>query len=582
MRRTFGWSLCAMAVKIKLLGKPAILGDDGEQSPVRGYQAWALLARAVLARQSLDRRTLAMELFADSADPLGALRWCLAALRKALNSSNYLTGDPIELKLPENTEVDVWMLEQDKLAADCMEPLLAGIEPQCGPEFSTWLLVERARFAALMDGKIRRETLRALAVQDHPQAIELASMAVGRDCFDEGAHVLLVKALSLSGAHNAALRHIEDTERLFQSELGTAPSQALRSAARLTVVSPPVGVSAAAHVKSLLRSGAAALSAGAVDAGIESLRQAVHEAEQSADHHLHTTAMLELGKGLVYGVRGFDEEGSVLLRQCSEVAQERGYAKIAANALIELGYVEALAARRPSAEHYLHNALAFVSDSGDFAELHAVTAFNLIDWGKAGDGLEHCSTSLQYGQSSGSKRTKIWTLGMGARGQLAVGDLDCASTWLADSLSLIDEVNWVSFRPWPVALMAETRLRQGVDAAKVRVPLEEAYALSCQLRDPCWEAACARALAMTFTAEGDSAVALEWLDAAHRSCLRETDPFVSLSVEILADKVDAYKSLGRNDEAVALSREWVALAARAHMDAHVVRAASFLAARSSA
>jgi hypothetical protein len=124
--------------------------------------------------------------------------------------------------------------------------------------------------------------------------------------------------------------------------------------------------------------------------------------------------------------------------------------------------------------------------------------------------------------------------------------------------------------------MAETRLRQSVDAAKVRVPLEEAYALSCQLRDPCWEAACARALAMTFSAEGNSSVALECLDVAHRSCLHETDPFVSLSVEILADKVEANKSLGRNDEAIALSREWVALAARAHMDVHVVRAPAFL------
>jgi hypothetical protein len=93
--------------------------------------------------------------------------------------------------------------------------------------------------------------------------------------------------------------------------------------------------------------------------------------------------------------------------------------------------------------------------------------------------------------------------------------------------------------------MAETRLRQSVDAAKVRVPLEEAYALSCQLRDPCWEAACARALAMTFSAEGNSSVALECLDVAHRSCLHETDPFVSLSVEILADKVEANKSLAR-------------------------------------
>ncbi len=566
-----------MSLRIKLLGKPAIRGKEGEARHVRGHQAWVLLARAILSGAPLDRRTIAAELFSDTSDPLGSVRWCLASLRKALDCSGCLVGDPIELRLPEYAEVDVWQLEQDELPAECAEPLLSGIEPHCGPEFSTWLLVERTRIAAQIDGKIRCDTLRALAVQDYPHAIHLASRAVARNVFDESANVLLVKGLSLSGSQSAALKHIEDTERLFMTELGAAPSHALRSAARLSVALPPAGVPVEAHLRSLLRSGKAALSAGSVDAGIEILRQAVHQAEQGSDRQLHATAAFELGKGLVYSVRGFDEEGSVLLRQCSEIAQERGYGKIAANALIELGYVEALAGRRPSAEHYLQKAQVFVSDRSDLAELHAVTAFNLIDWGRTSDGLEHCSTSMQYGQDAASTRTKIWTLGVGARAQLAVGDLDRAGAWLTDCLSLIDEVNWVSFRPWPVALLAETRLRQGVDAAEVRAPLEEAYALSCQLRDPCWEAACARALAMTFSAEGNGALTLQWLDTAHLSCVRETDPFVSLSVEILADQVAAYQVLGRMEEALALSREWIALAARAHMDHHVERAARLLA-----
>lgn len=566
-----------MALRIKLLGKPAIFGEDGVENPVRGHQAWALLARAVLTRHPLDRRSIAAELFSDTADPLGSLRWCLASLRKAVASSECLVGDPIRLNLSDDAVIDVWQLERDELAVDEMEDLLQGLEPQCGPGFSTWLIVERARISALIDGRLRRESLGALAAHNYAQAIHLASKAVARDCFDEGAHVLLVKALSLSGAHDSALEHIELTERLFEVELGTAPSQALRSAARLTVVAPPAGVSAEAHVKSLLRSGAAALSAGAVDAGIENLRLAVHQAEQSADHHLHATAALQLGKGLVYGVRGFDDEGAILLRQCCEIAQQRGYGKIAANAFIELGYVEALAGRRPSAEFYLQKARTFVSDDCDFAELHAVTAFNLIDWGRSSDGLEHSAISLQYGHGSASKRTRIWALGTGARGQLAIGNLKGARAWLTECLSHIDEVNWVSFRPWPVALLAEVRLRQGENAAEARLPLEEAYALSCQLRDPCWEAACGRALALTFSAEGDIAEALKWLDVAQRSCMRETDPFISLSVEILADKVEANTTLGRFDEAISLSREWIALAARAHMDVHVKRAAAILA-----
>ncbi|MBM3520276.1 MAG: SARP family transcriptional regulator, partial [Alphaproteobacteria bacterium] len=92
-------------MRIRLLRKPAILNEAGESQNVRGHQAWALLARVVLARRPLERRMLAAELFADSVDPLGSLRWCLAALRKALNASDCLVGDPIELKLPPGTSV---------------------------------------------------------------------------------------------------------------------------------------------------------------------------------------------------------------------------------------------------------------------------------------------------------------------------------------------------------------------------------------------------------------------------------------------------------------------------------------------
>src|SRR5688572_21799285 len=75
----------SMGVKIKLLGEPAILDEDGASQAIRGYQAWALLVRVVLASGPLDRRRLAAELFPETVDPLGSLRWCLASLRKALD-----------------------------------------------------------------------------------------------------------------------------------------------------------------------------------------------------------------------------------------------------------------------------------------------------------------------------------------------------------------------------------------------------------------------------------------------------------------------------------------------------------------
>ena len=130
--------------------------------------------------------------------------------------------------------------------------------------------------------------------------------------------------------------------------MGVVPSPALRSAARRAVAAPPAGVSPQAHVRSLVRSGLAALAAGAADAGIENLRQAVGEAEKTADRHLLAISTLELGKGLVHAVRGFDDEGAILLRRCTELAKSEGYAEIAAVGYRELGYVEALAGRLPA------------------------------------------------------------------------------------------------------------------------------------------------------------------------------------------------------------------------------------------
>jgi hypothetical protein len=73
-------------------------------------------------------------------------------------------------------------------------------------------------------------------------------------------------------------------------------------------------------------------------------------------------------------------------------------------------------------------------------------------------------------------------------------------------------------------------------------------------------------------------VAMDWLVEAQRRCLRETDAYAALHVDILADRVEIGRRLGDAVLTDALAREWVAAAARAHMDAHVARAAAFLAA----
>ena len=565
-----------MGPYIQLLGRPKISDRNGREQAVRGHQAWAILARLLLSRAPIDRRILALELFLETQDPLGSLRWCLASLRQALQSTESLSGDPIECNLPAGSEVDVWRLEGTQFRYEDAGNLLEGVDPRCSSEFSTWLLVERERVASLIDERIRQETLQALSAGQHDRAVQFAELGVRRQSLDESAHILLVKSLASAGRYEAALEHVEATDKAFLAELGERPSAALRSAARRTIASPPVGVSPEAVVKSLLDSGLAALAAGAADAGIDCLRRAVADAERFNASRLLATALLELGTALVHAVKGYDDEGTILLRRATELARQRGYADIAATGLRELGYVEALAGRRPAAAAYLTEGLGLAEGSDSLAGIHAVTGFNLVDWGRIDEGLEHYGLSLDHARRTGNRRREIWSLGLGGWGLLAAARLDDADRWLTHCLDLVDDQRWVAFRPWPVAVLSESKLRQRQAPAPLRPSLEAAFALSCQLNDPCWEAAAARVLALAYAAENEFSLAADWLNEARKRCIRETDKYVALHVKILADHMALSAMQGQTERADGIARELVSIAARAHMDAYVNRATELL------
>ena len=85
--------------RVHLLGRPEVeaLGDGRRQvdAQPRGRKSWAVLARIALAERPLLRRELAEELFEQADDPLAALRWSLADLRRGLALPDGLRGDPL-------------------------------------------------------------------------------------------------------------------------------------------------------------------------------------------------------------------------------------------------------------------------------------------------------------------------------------------------------------------------------------------------------------------------------------------------------------------------------------------------------
>lgn len=560
-------------MEIRLVGEPEIVDDDGVRRPLRGHQSWALLARIVLSDRPLSRRALSAELFPSAQDPLGALRWSLASLRRAIDSPHSFAGDPVTPGLPADTRIDVVDLEAGRFDVERAGELLEGIDPRCGAEFDMWLMIHRQRVAGLVDASIRSAVLHWLSVGESARALELAEVGARRAVLDEGAHVLLVKCLVAVGSHEAAASHVEQTRELFRRELGTEPTSALRDAARPHLADPPPGVSLRAITTSQLESGRAALAAGAIDAGIECLRQAADDAPRTGDDHLVATCLLELGTALVHAVRSHDDEGSLLLQQSADLADRRGDASISCQAHRELGYVDALAGRRPSARDHLAHARTLAEhDDRLLAGVRAVTAFNTADWGRFDDAVAEYELAIDLAHRTENPRREAWALGLGAWAQLRGGHLDAARSWVERCLALTADIRWVAFRPWPLAVLAELRLaadaaRPDLHTSRLREDIEQSFALSCSLADPCWEGATARVLALAHAAEGNPTLALDWIAQAGRRCRRETDTWVAMPVAILATDAELSLSVGDAARAEASARALVSLAARTHMDA---------------
>jgi hypothetical protein len=95
-----------MVLNIRLLGRPRAEADGRELPGPRGRKAWALLAVLLLADSPPSRRSLAGLLFPDAGDPLGALRWTLSQLRRAMRGHAAIGGDPVVVRLGPGCRVE--------------------------------------------------------------------------------------------------------------------------------------------------------------------------------------------------------------------------------------------------------------------------------------------------------------------------------------------------------------------------------------------------------------------------------------------------------------------------------------------
>ena len=557
---------------IRLLGRPGIERDGGVMVPPRGHKAWAVLAYVVLAERPVARARLAGLLFSDAEDPLGAVRWTLAELRRALGVPDTLRGDPLELGLPAGAVVDVLAVASGDPDPELVRgALLEGVDPGAGAVFDAWLLVERRRLAGVCEAVLRDAALRALASGAALDAATLASRALALNEFDESTHELLVRCLARAGDVGAARHHANTCEVLFRRELGRTPDPRVRRAADDHGVedTPTEGDRAAAIGQ--LQAGRAAVAAGAVEPGIACLRQACAEARGVRDPALLARALAALGVVLVHAIRGRDEEGAAMLHEALVLAETAGERELTVKVCRELGFVEVQAGRTASAGRWLLRATSLAHDERERAAVLGVRGMALSDRAHYAAAIALLGESADTARGCGDLRQAAWSLAILGRARLLRGELPEAVDLLDESLALVQQEGWVAFQPFPEALRAETALRCD-DPDHAAALLNHAFALGCRLGDPCWEAMAARAQGLVLHAAGEGDAALACLRDAAERAVRFADPYVWVhaycldalaGVEIAVGAPEARERVARLDQ----------VAGRSDMRELVVRAA---------
>lgn len=522
-------------VSIQVLGVPKIVRQDGPVA-LRGRKVWGLLAYLASHTGPASRQHLANLLFQDAADPLAALRWNLSELRRALGHDS-LRGEHIELDRGCIAFLDVDVLrrghalEAARLAGIGRE-LLEGMPFDGSPAFEVWLQCERRRMHATAQAVLHEAALARLTAGAPAEAVQLASQLLGMDSLDESSHVLLVRCLALAGDGIGAARQVAACRDLFKRELGVLPGPALSDALRTATATPIARPSSGrAGAIAQIEAGEAAIAAGALESGLECLRRAIVDADEVGDTRLRARARIALGGALVHAARGRDAEGAAALHEVLAIGGPAELSEVAA-ACRELGYVELLQGRYERALSWVERALSM--GSGNKAEQARATILRgvaLSDMAQYDEALHQFEQAQRWAHEAGDAKQSTYADSMTGRVLVLTGRMEEAAQVLDRCIGNARRM-WTALLPWPLSFRAEVELRRG-QLAGASEGFELAFALGCQLGDPCWEGVAGRGRGLVAAAQGRMADAMEILEDALSRCRRLPDGYLWVEAYVL-------------------------------------------------
>lgn len=563
-----------MSLVIHLLGRPRMMRGGEEVYQFRSRKSWALLAYLILSERPPTRSQAAALLFAEADDPIRALRWNLSELRRGLGQDTSIEGDPLTLALPANTIVDINVVTKgawtDAVALPALgADLLEGMRVYGAPAFDTWLLAQQRHFTAASEAILHEAALSLMSRGELNEALDYAVRAAAMNPLDENHQALVIRLYRLAGDDAAAQRQFAACIDTLDRELGVAPGPSLRAAMRENRYEREE-VTDDATIEAILEAGSAAISAGAREAGLQSLHTAVRLADSAAKTSLRVSSRLVLAEALIHSFGGMDEQGLALLYEVDEIAVAHDLRDAIALTRAELGYVDFLRAQYDRAELRLSEALKFADGSPSVAA-KATIYLGAVESDRANyrRAFAFLRDALTLSRAAGEPRREAYGLAMLGRINLLQENFEAAASQLDDSIQLAERAHWLAFLPWPQALQGEVRLGQG-DIDEAAELLNQAFARACLLGDPCWEGMSARGLALLSRATGQADRAFEILADATDRCSRLNDTYIWLRVYILDARCELGRGHGHPD-----TRTWVdtmqALASRTGMKELTVR-----------
>jgi DNA-binding SARP family transcriptional activator len=511
-----------VGIEIRLLGRPSVLVDGEPAPPPRGAKAWALLAYIVLNHRAHSRPRLAEVLFPGAEDPLGALRWNLAALRRLLSVRESLRGDDITFDLPGTTRLDVHLVESGAPGA-LDEPglghdLLEGLAFPDAPVFETWLLTERRRLAHRSSTVLREASLAALARGEYDVAADYATRLVAIDALDEGSHALLIRSHALAGDNAAASEQLERCRGILRGELATEPGPAVLAAAHAghREASTRRAVPDRAVVDARLAVAWQSFLGGAVDHAIDLGRAAVVMADACGDGPARVVTRMFLAAMLSMAVRGWDEAAAAAM-EAVHLGDEFGLAAESATALGVLAGTEMMRGDYGSAIARAQTGLARSDDPGARTVNLTFLAATAADTGDA-SAVDHSEAAIVAATEFGDPVRIVYANAHHARVLIMRGEAERARAFLV--AAMMAAASALTLQPWVMAMLAEVDVAAGdLDAASQRA--HDALALATTVGVSYQVSLAHRAIALAAAARGDTEGAVahltKALDHAHRT-----------------------------------------------------------------